>query len=338
MGLPIILRILVFLGLGLTLVHISANDLEDTTISESEENSEGENTEPSDVIELGSDDDENTGPEYWDGLFGSGRWLVEFYSPECAICANVSLIWEEVATLAKTKALDLKVAKLDVKEHKFGRMILGVGSLPTIKLFVKGVNYTMLEPRELRTAKQYIKYATKTYKKEARQRKILQKVEEEKVAREIKDRDLTTKVIRLTPKTFSQVGTGDWVIDFYGSKCTRCKKIDNKWEKLAYFAYRNKMKFKVARFDCLQKGGKAIEKSFKANPWPAIVRVKDGMAYSHPESQNFDWDVEDYIEWAETGFMDEHSEKFMPEFWEKLLKRAARQAKYGTKKKKKDEL
>jgi len=237
----------------------------------------------------------------------------------------------------KKKIQNLHVAKVDIDASPFLRYRHKIGSLPAIKLFRDGANYSLPQPREFRTPKQYIKYARKTFMKEQKQEDIRQKELAKRETERIMDVDLTSKVVRLVSKTFvSLVGTGNWLIDFYGAKCERCKKLDHKWEKVAHYVFRRKLNFQVARFDCTQGGGTDISKSFDASPWPAIFRVKDRVAYSHPDSKNFEaWDIEDYIEWGEQGYLEDYSQKTTPDIFTKDDKRAARKAKYGKRKKKK---
>lgn len=358
MGLSTILRILVFLGLGMAMVHVNADDdpqitpedLEIETNPVSSENTDGEvehvilsedsqeeRTEPSNVIELETENAENL--EEWEDKFSVGTWFVYFYSPTgCELCDELAPIWEKVAKISKEKKLNIHVARMDIEAENFARLMLKVPAAPYIKLWRQGSSYALPKVRELRTAKQYIKYATKTFKKEQKQEEKRIKLANELDAKKRQDNDLISKVIRLTPKTFaSAVGSGDWLIDFYGAKCVPCKKLDSRWEKIAFYAYRNKVKIKVARFDVTQDGGQEISKSFKGSPWPKILRVKNREVYLHPDSKSFmDWDVADYIEWGEEGFVEDYSEKFTPDIWKKWDKRAARKAKYGSAKPRKD--
>lgn len=351
---PRIFRIMVLLGLSITMIgvaaeddefHITPEDLELNTggaenkeenVIKLEENDEEEDTEPSEVVVLVEDPND---PDALTEELANGIWLVEFYSPNpdnCSLCSELAPIWEKVAKLAKKKELrNFHVASLDIEEYPFARMFHRIGRLPTIKLFRDGTNYTMPQPGDLRTPKQYIKYATKTFKKEQKQLEERQKEQAEREAKKIKENDLTSKVVRLTPKDFSMVMKGNWLIDFYGARCERCKKLDPKWEKVAFYVNLRKINLKVARFDATQPGGTEISKSFEANPWPKIFLVKDGVTYPHPDSMNFAWDVEDYVDWAVDGYLDESGPKFTPTVFSKFDKRAARKAKYGKRKKKK---
>jgi len=351
-----ILRVALLFGLGLIMMHvtvadedefhITSEDLEHTTkkdkneeneeVMAPEESNEEEDTSPSDIFTIVED---TNNPEVLELLLDDGIWLVEYWSKNCSICTDLAPLWEKVAKLSKKKDIEnFHVAQLNVEDNPMARMMHKIGGLPTIKLFRDGKNYTLPQPREFLKPKQYIKYATKTFEKEEREEEIRQQELRDRAAEERRQVDLTSKVVRLTPEDIGSLQTGNWLIDFYGARCSRCKKLEPKWEKVAYYAFRQKSKFTVARFDANVEGGAAVTKSFNANPWPYIVRVEDGVSYSHPDAKNFnDWDVEDYIEWGQEGYLEDYKEKLSPDIFGKLDKRAARKAKYakyGKKKKK----
>jgi thiol-disulfide isomerase/thioredoxin len=269
----------------------------------------------SDVIELNMDNFED--------LTAEGIWLIEFYGPSCGFCKMLEPEWEKLAKEVEEDEIDMHVAKINVRESPELSKKFAIGKLPGIKLLRDGSTYTLPNARTARSQDEYIEYAMETF--EAIEQEELDRIAEEvRVQAEI---DARSHVVKLELDTFEdQVAEGTWLIDFYGPKCGYCKKLAPIWEDLADKVDAGEHDFKVAKFDAA--AGFQYTRQFKANPWPSIKLLKDGLIYTFPESRNFELSLQDYIDFAEAGFAADE-EPIVPEFIEAAKKRRERKKKYS---------
>ena len=93
------------------------------------------------------------------------------------------------------------------------------------------------------------------------------------------------------------------------------------------------MDFKVAKFDAA--AGFKYTRQFEANPWPALRLMRDEKIYKHPNSRDFEQTLQDYVDYATKGYLDQEEDPITPEFLAEARARQARKAKYGKWKKKK---
>jgi thiol-disulfide isomerase/thioredoxin len=281
----------------------------------------------SDVVELTLDN--------FDQLTSEGIWLIEFYGPTCGFCKMLEPTWETLAKEVREDEIDMHVAKVNVREARELSQKYQIGKLPGIKLLRDGETYTLPNARNALPTDEYIEYAMETYE-EVEQAERDRIAEEERIQAEI---DAKSKVVKLTLDNFEdKVSEGTWLIEFYGPKCGYCKKLAPMWEDVGFAVDADETAdFKVAKFDAA--GGFKYTRQFKANPWPAIRLLKDGLIYKFPDSRNFDLEVQDYIDWANTDYLQQEGEgqedfPLVPEFIEEARKRKERKAKYGKWKKK----
>jgi thiol-disulfide isomerase/thioredoxin len=267
----------------------------------------------------------------FDDLTKEGVWLIEFYGPTCGFCKMIEPEIEKLAKEVREDEIDMNVAKVNVREARELSTRFNIGSLPGIKLLRDGEVYTLPEARRARSQDEYIEYAMESFAE-------VEAAEEARIAEEIRvqaEIDARSNVVKLDLDNFEElVSEGNWLIDFYGPKCGYCKKLAPTWELLGDLVNTDDtMGFKVAKFDAA--AGFKYTRQFKANPWPAIRYMKDGKIYHFPDSRNFDLTLQDYVDYAKSGYTEQEEEPLDPEFIEQAKKRADRKKKYGKWKKKK---
>jgi len=253
-------------------------------------------------------------------------WAVNFYSPTCGFCKMVEAEWAKFAEEVEEDELPLTVARINVKESPGMTKTYNVGRLPGIKLYRDGKEYTLPRPRDGRGADEYIEWALDTYEEveeEERQRVI----DEERKQAEI---DAASSLVFLDEENFeTTTSSGDWLIEFYGPQCGYCKKLAPTWEILGHTVNPENKSFGffVAKVDA--HAGFKFTRMFKANPWPAIKFLKDEKVYTFPEPRNFDMEVDDYIEFAQSGWEDIPQDEIIEvDYIESARKRLARKEKY----------
>jgi len=254
-------------------------------------------------------------------------WAVNFYSPTCGFCKMVEPGWEKFAKEVEEDELPVNVARINVKDNPGISKEHNVGRLPGIKLYRDGKVYTLPSPRDSRTTDQYIEWSLETYEQveAAEKQRVL---DEKKRQAEI---DAASSLVFLDEDNFeTTTSEGVWLIEFYGPQCGYCKKLAPTWEKLGHTVNPNNasMGFFVAKIDA--HAGFKFTRMFKANPWPSIKLLRDEKVYTFPEPRNFDMEIDDYIEFAQSGWEDiPADEVFSVDYIKAARKRLARKKKYA---------
>lgn len=260
-------------------------------------------------------------------------WAVNFYSPTCGFCKMVEPAWQKFAEEVEEDELPLNVARINVKDSPEISKKHSVGRLPGIKLYRDGKVYTLPNPRDSRQPDEYIEWALDLY--EEIEQEEIERIEEEE--REQARIDAASDLVFLDEENFeTTTSEGVWLIEFYGPQCGYCKKLAPMWEELGRAVNPNNesMGFVVGKIDA--HAGFKYTRMFKANPWPAIKLLRDEKVYTFPEPRNFDMEVDDYIEFAQSGWEDVPSDEVIEvEYIQAAKKRLARKAKYAAMKAKK---
>jgi thiol-disulfide isomerase/thioredoxin len=260
-------------------------------------------------------------------------WAVAFYSPTCGFCKMIEPEWERFAQEVDEDELPLTVARINVKDSPELSKEHNVGRLPGIKLYRDGNVYSLPNPRDGRAADEYVEWALETYE-EVEQAELDRIEEEKRLQAEI---DAASDLVFLDKDNFeTETSEGTWLIEFYGPQCGYCKKLAPMWEELGHTVNPNSesMGFKVGKIDAHD--GFTYTRMFKANPWPAIKLLKDEKVYTFPEPRNFDMEVDDYIEFAQSGWEDVPSDEVIEvEYIEAARKRIKRKKKYQAMKERK---
>lgn len=253
-------------------------------------------------------------------------WAVAFYSPTCGFCKMIEPQWEAFANEVDEDELPVHVARINVKDSPGLSKEHNVGRLPGIKLYRDGNVWTLPNPRNGRSAEEYIEWSLDTYEEVAEEERL--RIEEEK--RKQAEIDANSDLVFLDIDNFeTETSSGVWLIEFYGPECGYCKKLAPMWEELGHAVNPNheSMGFKVAKVDA--HAGFKFTRMFKANPWPAIKLLKDEKVYTFPEPRNFDMEVDDYIEFAQSGWEDiPFDEVIEVDYIQSARKRIARKEKY----------
>jgi len=268
-----------------------------------------------------------------------GVWAVNFYSPTCGFCKMIEPEWQKFADEVDEDELPITVSRINVKDSPGLSKEHEVGRLPGIKLYRDGGIFTLPNPRDGRRADEYIEWALETFEEVEEEEK--QRIEEEKrLQAEI---DAASHIVFLDEDNFeTHTANGVWLIEFYGPECGYCKKLAPTWEELGHLVnpQNDSFGFFVAKIDA--HAGFKFTRTFKANPWPAIKLLKDEKVYTFPEPRNFDMELDDYVEFAQSGYEDIPTDEVIEvDYIEAARKRLARKEKYRkmkeAKKKKKEE-
>merc|ERR1719228_1004556 len=234
--------------------------------------------------------------------------------------------WQKFSDEVDEDELPVNVARINVKESPEFTKEHSVGRLPGIKLYRDGKVYTLPSPRDSRNPDEYIEWALDMY--EEIEQEELDRIEEEK--RKQAEIDAASSLVFLDEDNFeTTTSSGVWLIEFYGPECGYCKKLAPTWEELGHTVNPNNesMGFIVGKIDA--HAGFKFTRMFKANPWPAIKFLKDEKVYTFPEPRNFDMEVDDYIEFAQSGYEDIPQDEIIEvEYIEAAKKRLARKEKY----------
>lgn len=260
-------------------------------------------------------------------------WAVNFFSPTCGFCKMVEPAWQKFADEVDEDELPLTVAKINVKDNPDFSKEHKVGRLPGIKLYRDGKIYTLPNPRDSRSPDEYIEWALDLY--EEIEQEELDRIEEEK--RKQAEIDAASSLVFLDEDNFEiETSEGVWLIEFYGPQCGYCKKLAPTWEELGHAVNPNNesMGFVVGKIDA--HAGFKFTRIFEANPWPAIKLLRDEKVYTFPEPRNFDMEIDDYIEFAQSGWEDVPADEVISvDYIQAAKKRKARKAKYAAMKAKK---
>jgi len=269
---------------------------------------------------------ELTEDTFLDNVKDGDVWAVAFYSPTCGFCKMIEPEWERFAAEVDEDELPITVARINVKESPGLSKEHNVGRLPGIKLYRDGEVFSLPNPRNGRPADEYVEWALETYE-EVEQEEKDRIIEEDRLQAEI---DEASHIVFLDEDNFeTETSSGDWLIEFYGPQCGYCKKLAPMWELLGTAVNPNNesMGFKVGKMDA--HAGFKFTRMFKANPWPAIKLLKDEKVYTFPEPRNFDMELDDYIEFAQSGWEDVPTDEVIEvDYIQAAKKRIARKAKY----------
>merc|ERR1719273_1776409 len=230
--------------------------------------------------------------------------------------------WQKFAEEVEEDELPLNVARINVKDSPDISKKHSVGRLPGIKLYRDGKVYTLPNPRDSRQPDEYIEWALDLYEE-------IERIEEEK--REQARIDAASDLVFLDEENFETTTSEDvWLIEFYGPQCGYCKKLAPMWEEVGRAVNPNNesMGFFVGKIDAQSEF--KYTRMFKANPWPAIKLLRDEKVYTFPEPRNFDMEIDDYIEFAQSGWEDiPADEVFSVDYIKAARKRLARKKKYA---------
>lgn len=260
-------------------------------------------------------------------------WAVNFYSPTCGFCKMIEPQWQKFSDEVDEDELPMNVAKVNVKDSPGMSKEHEVGRLPGIKLYREDNVYTLPNPRDGRNPDEYVEWALETYEEveeEEAQRVLDEIAEQERI-------DSISSLVHLDEDNFeTYTSEGVWLIEFYGPQCGYCKKLAPTWEELGHAVNPNNesMGFFVGKVDA--HAGFKFTRMFKANPWPALKLLRDEKVYTFPEPRNFDMELDDYIEFAQSGWEDVPSDEVIEvDYIQAARKRAARKRKYQAMKEKK---
>lgn len=241
--------------------------------------------------------------------------------------------WEKFMQEVEEDELPMNVAKVNVKDSPGMSKEHDVGRLPGIKLYRDDKVYTLPNPRDGRSPDEYVEWALETYEEveeEEAQRVLDEIAEQERI-------DAASSLVFLDEDNFeAKTSEGVWLIEFYGPQCGYCKKLAPTWEELGHAVNPNNesMGFMVAKVDA--HAGFKFTRLFKANPWPALKLLRDEKVYTFPEPRNFDMELDDYIEFAQSGWEDVPSDEVIEvDYIQAARKRIARKKKYQAMKEKK---
>lgn len=256
-----------------------------------------------------------------------------FFSPTCGFCKMIEPQWEKFMQEVEEDELPMNVAKVNVKDSPGMSKEHDVGRLPGIKLYRDDKVYTLPNPRDGRSPDEYVEWALETYEEveeEEAQRVLDEIAEQERI-------DAESSLVFLDEDNFeTKTSEGVWLIEFYGPQCGYCKKLAPTWEELGHAVNPNNesMGFMVAKVDA--HAGFKFTRLFKANPWPALKLLRDEKVYTFPEPRNFDMELDDYIEFAQSGWEDVPSDEVIEvDYIQAARKRIARKKKYQAMKEKK---
>jgi len=258
-------------------------------------------------------------------------WMVKFYAPTCGICKIMKKDWDALAEYVIDEEYDVNIGKINVRENRELSQKYNIGKLPGIILFRDGEVYPLPQARNSRSSYEYVVWALDSYEE-------IHNIEQERIAEEKRkeeEMDAKSNVEVLTVNNFEATTTDDiWFIEFYGPKCGYCKRFRPTWESVADWVNENPQDppIHIAKIDAVD--GHTYTYKMKANPWPRLKMIRDGMVYTYPEPREI-VEVEDYIAWATEGYKENNDGEAFEVPWNQDTARRLKSRKGKKKKRRK---